>query len=97
MKSRQWAFLSSHGLVFVHVIRHPHSTKREMALSLELTEQTIHRILRELEGEGFLIKNRTGRRTSYTLQPETRVRHTLEQDIQLRDFLHLIARKSYVA
>ena len=93
MHPKQWAFLSSHGLVFVYVIRHPHSTKREMALLLGLTEQTVHRLLRDLETEDFLLKRRTGRRTSYTVKPETRVRHTLEQDIQLQDFLQLIARR----
>lgn len=93
MNSKQWAFLSSHGLVFVYVIRYPDSTNREIALAVGLTEQTVHRILRNLEEEGYLIKTRTGRRTSYTVNPKAKVRHPLEQDIQLQDFLQIIARK----
>ena len=93
MNSRRWTFLSTHGLVFVYVIRHPDSVNREIARSVGLTEQTVNRILRDLEEEGYLVKTRTGRRTSYTVNSKANVRHPLEQDIQLQDFLRLIARK----
>ena len=70
MNSREWAFRSSHEMVFVYVTRYPDSTNRQIALSIDLDEKTVHRILRELEGKGYLVKVRIGRRTSYTINPK---------------------------
>lgn len=60
-----WRFLTNHGLVYLHKVQNPDSTVREIAFDLGVTERAVHRILRDLERDGYLLKERVGRRAYY--------------------------------
>ena len=94
MASRPWSFLSSHGLVFVHVLRYPERTNREIAQAIGLTERTVYHILRDLGNEGYLVKKRIGRRTFYRVTSEVTLRHPSLRDIQMTEILELLSKPS---
>ncbi|MBM3944102.1 MAG: winged helix-turn-helix transcriptional regulator [SAR202 cluster bacterium] len=60
-----WRFLTNHGLVFLHKVTRPDDTVRQIAKDLRVTERAVHRILKDLEDEGYLTKERVGRRAYY--------------------------------
>lgn len=51
--------------MYLHKVQNPDSTVREIALDLGVTERAVHRILRDLEQDGYLLKERVGRRAYY--------------------------------
>ncbi len=64
---RRWGLLTSHALVLVHVTQRPHSTIREIALAVGITERAAHSVLQDLRMAGIIECERSGRRNSYTV------------------------------
>ncbi len=67
---RRWGLLTTHALVLVHVTQHPHSTVREIALAVCITERAAHSVLQDLRHAGIIECERDGRRNSYTVSFE---------------------------
>ena len=82
-----WRFLTSHGLVFVYKSLNPESTVREIARDLNLTERAVHRVLRSLEAEGYLIKERIGRGSFHRVNGELTLRHPFVSAVPVKDIL----------
>lgn len=90
---REWRFLTNHGLIFLHKVMKPTDTVREIALDLGVTERAIHRILRDLEREGYLIKEKVGRRAKYRTNADVApLSHQLAKNVNVRDFLNELTR-----
>lgn len=89
----KWTFLSNHGLVLAFISRHPKSTAREIALEVDVTEWTVHKIISELESEGYIERKRQGRSNVYRINPHLRLRHRIASHVQVRDFLALMGIK----
>jgi DNA-binding MarR family transcriptional regulator len=62
-----WSLLTNHALVLIEVGRHPNSTLREIALDVGITERASLSILRALEEDGLISRERQGRRNRYWL------------------------------
>ncbi len=71
----RWTLLTNHGAILVHVAQHPHSTIREVAEAVDITERATARILAQLREAGYLRAERSGRRNTYELVPELPMRH----------------------
>ena len=72
---RNWTFITSHGKVLVQVAREPHATVREIAERAGLTERQAHRVLADLEAEGYIDRERIGRRNRYSVNAERPMKH----------------------
>ncbi|MDX6435511.1 MAG: hypothetical protein QOK34_345, partial [Gaiellaceae bacterium] len=64
---RRWAFVTSHAVVLIEVARDPEATVREVAERAQLTERQTHRVLGDLVDEGYLVRERVGRRNRYRI------------------------------
>ena len=62
-----WSFVTNHWNVLTQVAKHPQITMREIAAHLGITERSVHRIICDLETEGYLTRVRAGRVNYYTL------------------------------
>ena len=60
-----WDFLTNHALVLIHVIDHPRSTLRDIAGTVGITERATLSILRALEEDGIISRQKEGRRNRY--------------------------------
>lgn len=60
-----WSFLTHTGAVLLLIAQRRHITAREIAERLALTERPVRRIIAALEAEGYLHKQRVGRRNHY--------------------------------
>jgi DNA-binding IclR family transcriptional regulator len=70
-----WTFITSHGSVLLEVAREPDATVRQIATRAGLTERQAHRILSDLAEEGYLVRERVGRRNHYRVNPGAPMRH----------------------
>ena len=90
--SADWTFLSNHGHVLVALARDPEATMREVAHHVGITERAVQLLVRDLEQAGYLQITRVGRRNRYTIATELPLRHPLERDTAIGDFLGLLSR-----
>lgn len=86
----RWDFLTNHAHVLVCVARDPGIRLREIAAAVGITERATHRIVSELVDEGYLLREREGRRNRYTVKPSLRLRHPLVEDRAIGELLDLL-------
>ena len=89
----EWTFLSNHGHVLVALAGDPEATMREVAQEVGITERAVQLLVRDLQQAGYLQITRVGRRNRYTIATELPLRHPLEQDTAIGDFLGLLSRR----
>jgi DNA-binding MarR family transcriptional regulator len=87
---KKWNFLTNHGLVLLCISRNPKCTTRQIASAINITERTVHRILLDLEAEGYISRERTGKGNIYQINRELDLRHELTQTLQVGDLLKLL-------
>ena len=75
----QWGFLTNHALVLIHVANYPRSTLREIANAVGITERATLSILRLLEADGIISRQREGRRNRYWLEIEALLHYELKE------------------
>ncbi len=71
----RWGFLTNHALVLIHVIDHPRSTLRDIAWAVGITERAALSILRALEEDGIISRQKEGRRNRYWVNFEALLHH----------------------
>ena len=67
--------MTSHGAMLVEVARTPDATVRELAERAALTERQAHRVLADLAEEGYIVRERVGRRNRYRVNENGQMRH----------------------
>jgi len=75
---RRWGFLTTHALSLIYVTQHPHSTVREIAGAVGVTERATHAVLGDLREAGIIDRQRNGRRNSYDVNFERLARFRRE-------------------
>ncbi|MCH7838520.1 MAG: winged helix-turn-helix domain-containing protein [Chloroflexi bacterium] len=73
-----WGFLTNHALVLLHIAAHPRSTLREIAAASGITERAALTILRMLEAEEIVSRQREGRRNRYQVDFDALQEHQLQ-------------------
>ncbi|MFJ3445727.1 helix-turn-helix transcriptional regulator [Streptomyces sp. NPDC086081] len=68
----------------------PDARMRDIAAACRITERSAHRIVTDLEQDGFLSRERTGRRTRYQLHPQLGRRHPAEAHLAVEALLALL-------
>ena len=86
-----WTLLTGHGHVLVAVARDPDARVRDLSEECGLTERATLAILADLEGAGYVTRNRVGRRTSYTVHLDRTFRHRAQDGHRVGPFLELLA------
>lgn len=93
----KWSLLTNHALVLIHVGRSPHSTLREIAAAVGITERAALSILRALEQDGLISRQKEGRRNRYWLDYGAILREHREAGLttlELAEMLADIAKRS---
>ena len=52
-----------------------------------ITERTTHKIISDLEAEGYIERRKSGRRNVYTVDHDLPLRHHTKQDVMVSDLL----------
>ena len=90
MSQGEWTFLSNHGHVLVALARDPDIRLRDVAGAVGITERAVQQIVRDLAEQGYVHKEKVGRRNRYQVVREAGFRHDLEAHVQLGEFLDLV-------
>jgi DNA-binding transcriptional regulator PaaX len=65
---------------------------RDIADAVGITERAAHKIVSDLVDEGYLLRERDGRRNHYKVKPELPLRHPLVQEREVGDLLEVLRR-----
>jgi len=82
--------MTSHALVLVEVARTPDSTVRDLAARARLTERQTHRILADLVDDGYVARERIGRRNRYRIDQGKPLRHPSVRDHRVGELLAVL-------
>ena len=63
----EWTFITNHGLVLASIAKHRENTAREIGDDVGITERTAHKIIMDLEREGYITKIKVGRQNKYRI------------------------------
>ena len=85
-----WTFLTNHSHVLILLHSSPEIVLREVAARVGITERAVQRIIHDLESEGFIERERVGRRNRYKVQVNEPLRHPIESHRKIGDLLGLI-------
>src|SRR2546427_7284518 len=77
-----WTLLTGHGHVLVEIARSPGARIRDISAAVDLTERTVQAIVADLAAAGYLTRARTGRRTRYTVNPDSSFRHPAQEGLR---------------
>jgi len=86
-----WDFLTNHAHVLLCVANDPGIRLRDIAAAVGITERSAHKILSELVDEGYVLRERHGRRNRYQVKPKLPLRHPLVHDRDVGDLLKVLA------
>jgi predicted transcriptional regulator len=90
---KDWNFITNHGLILLYISQHPQCTTREMASTINATERTVHRVLGDLQTEGYITRQRTGKGNIYWISRKRGLKHELTRDSVVGDLLELLGHK----
>ncbi len=86
----EWTFLTNHARVLACVARQPGIRLRDIADCSDITERAAHRIVCELEDDGYLTRHKRGARNLYEVHPDRPMRPPVEGS-PVADLLDLLA------
>lgn len=80
----EYQFLTNHAQVMLCVAHDPGIRLRDIAETVGITERSAHRIVSELVDDGYVARERVGRRNVYKVEPELPLIHALNQETEQR-------------
>ena len=92
--SNRWTFLTNHAHVLIALHANPDLVLREVAVRVGITERAVQRIVQDLEEEGFIRREKVGRKNHYQVLTQEPLRHPLEAHRNIGDLLRLITGQS---
>ena len=87
---RPWTFLTNHAHVLILLHAEPDMVLREVANQVGITERAVQQIVQELEAEGFIRREKVGRKNHYEVLTKKSLRHPVESHRKIGDLLQLI-------
>ena len=85
-----WDFLTNHAHVLLCVANDPGIRLRDIAASVGITERGAHKILTQLVEEGYVEREKQGRRNRYTVRTELPLRHPLVEQREVGELLEVL-------
>lgn len=65
----EWTFVTNHALVLASIAKQRDQTAREIGDDVGVTERTAHKIIMDLEEDGYITKTKIGVRNKYRINP----------------------------
>ncbi len=91
---RSWTFLTNHAHVLIAISRNPELRQRDISDLVGITEGAVQRILHELEDDGYVARERVGRRNRYSVLGDRPLRHQLEAGHTIEEIIETVNRNT---
>ena len=85
-----WDFLTNHAHVLLCVAHDSGIRLRDIAAAVGITERAAHRILSQLVEEGYVLRERQGRRNRYQVVAGLPMRHPLVEEREVGELLEVL-------
>jgi uncharacterized membrane protein len=86
----RWDFLTNHAHVLVCLARDRGIRLRDIATDVGITERAAHRILSELVDDGYVVRERQGRRNRYEVKTKLPLPHPLAEELEVGELLKVL-------
>ncbi|MEO1061381.1 MAG: winged helix-turn-helix domain-containing protein [Actinomycetota bacterium] len=86
----RWTFLTNHGHVLVAISRDPELRQRDISELVGITPGAVQKILDDLENDGYIRREKVGRRNRYEIVEGEPLRHPLEDHHTIDELLVLL-------
>jgi DNA-binding MarR family transcriptional regulator len=71
-----WGFLTNHALVLASIAKKRDQTAREIGDNVGVTERTAHKIILDLEKDGYITKTKVGVKNRYRIHANLPMKKT---------------------
>lgn len=88
---RSWTFLTNHAHVLLAISSTPDVRVRDLAQLVGVTERTAMQIIDDLEADGYISRERLGRRNRYHVDRDHPLRHPLEEHHEIGALLEAVS------
>ena len=85
-----WTFLTNHAHVLLCIADDPHMRLRDIADQVGITERAAQRIVADLAQEGYISRERVGRRNVYKVKEDVPMRHPLHRDHAVGEIVQVL-------
>ena len=89
-KCSNWTFLTNHSHVLLCLAQDSSMRIRDLAIEVGITERAVQRIIAELLDEGYIEKEKEGRRNIYKICEHKPLKHKIEGHKNTSDLIKLI-------
>ncbi len=86
----KWSFLTNHARVLVCIAHDPGVRLRDIAAALDITERSAYAIVTDLAQDGYIVKEKDGRRNRYQIQGHQPLREPVGQERTIGEVLDLL-------
>jgi len=88
----EWTFLTNHGLVLTYIGNHRDSTGLEIAQAVGITERAARKIVAGLQADGYIEREKVGRRNHYHINSTQRLPYLAEHAVTVGELIGLLRR-----
>lgn len=89
-KQSTWTFLTNHSHVLLCLVNSPKIKMRDIAKKVGITERAVQKIISDLRKEGYIDREKRGRRNIYHINTEMHLKHPIEEHKSMADLIQLI-------
>lgn len=89
-----WTFLTNHAHVLVCIAENSDIRIAEIADLVGVGERAAHRIVCDLVRDGYVVRNKDGRRNTYAIDASRPLRHPLEAEHTIGEIFRALAGRS---
>ncbi len=89
-EKNRWTFLTNHAHVLILLSQDSSLVLREVALKIGITERAVQRIIADLEQDGFIEREKVGRKNQYHILVKRPLRHPVEAHRSIGDLIAMI-------
>ena len=86
-----WSFLTNHARVLVCIAHDPGVRLRDIATTLDITERSAYAIVTDLTADGYIVKEKDGRRNRYHIQGDLPLPESIVRKRTIGEVLDLLA------
>ncbi len=85
-----WSFLTNHARALVCIAHDPGVRLRDIATALDVTERSAYAIVTDLAADGYIVKEKDGRRNRYQIQGHQPLREPVGRQRTIGEVLDLL-------
>ena len=91
----EWSFLTNHARVLMCIAHDPGVRLRDIATTLGITERSAYGIVTNLAEDGYVVKEKDGRRNRYHIQAHLPLREAITRERTIGDVLDVLVESKF--